>query len=89
MNITEEHIKQAIKKGACNSGVRWAMGNIGHSWEDVKPDWTLWAVGNIGIDLSKERLDYCAKEEPWYALEYAAEYLSKERLEECKKELNK
>lgn len=87
MKITKKHIQLAIKAGACRSGLTWAQNHIGHDLEDVRPDWTLWAVGEIGVIVSPKRLDWCAEQEPLSALVYSTALLTSERLDWCRKQI--
>jgi len=80
MKLTLENLKKA---GACKDGYNWVKEYKGNDvWNDMCIDWFFWCAGK-GFDVPEERLDWCAKEWPNDALEYASELLTPDRLDKC------
>jgi len=87
MKITQEIIDLAKQNGACSEGIEWGYLVLDHKLtiNNIKPGYYLW-LGQFDIELDQNLLDYCAKQKPWKALEYASKRLTPETLEWCAKQ---
>lgn len=86
--ITPAMIKRFEKWGAGPRILIW-LREKPRSFDDLinqYPDWYLWLVGKAegkGLWVTAERIDRCAREDPFAALLYAAKYLPPETLDWC------
>jgi hypothetical protein len=90
--MTKKQLMTALRKaGACEDGLAWAESYDGTAEEIISaacPEWLLWAAGRVPSVrplITAERLDACAVEMPWYALEFAAKLMTAERRAWCEK----
>lgn len=89
MNLISIHEKinllaRVEAEGACESFWIWLELNKSLDLDYLPPRYYLWAAGRIkGFPWTPERLDICAVQEPWVALEYAAAQLTEGRRSYC------